>query len=253
MYKRKRCYHSDPYYCSKKSRHSKDESDSEEDDDKDKGIGIGVLKNLMNRKVDCIGNHIWFNDAVTNNSVSQLIKVINGRNFVFKQKQREMYYGNIVPNPMYLHINSCGGELQEGMAAADCIRNSNIPIYTIVEGEAASAATFMSVAGKKRFMTENSVILIHQLSAGAWGKMDELEDEHENNKFFMEKIYSLYSKYTKISRKRLEKTMKRDIWWGVDKALKYGFVDGVYTNEENAEKILGPEDKVDSDGEDGDE
>lgn len=237
MYKRKRCRHSDLYFCSKKRRHSKEDSGSKEDENNEKGIGIGVLKNVMNRNVDSIGNHIWFNDSVTNNSVSQLIKVINGKNFVFEQKQREMYDGTLIPKPIYLHINSCGGELQEGMAAVDCIRNSKIPIYTIVEGEAASAATFMSVAGKKRFMTENSVILIHQLSAGAWGKMDELEDEHENNKFFMEKIYSLYSKYTNISRKRLEKIMKRDIWWGVDKAIKYGFIDGIYTNEEDAEKV----------------
>jgi len=120
------------------------------------------------------------------------------------------------------------------MAAVDAIRNSKIPIYTIIEGEAASAATFLSVSGKKRFMTENSVLLIHQLSAGAWGKMEELEDEHKNNKFFMEKIYSLYSKYTKISRKQLEKIMKHDIWWGIDKAINYGFVDAIYMGEEES-------------------
>ena len=87
------------------------------------------------------------------------------------------------------------------MAAVDCIRNSKIPIYTIIEGRAASAATFMSIAGKKRYITENSVLLIHQLSSGMWGKMSELEDELENNKFFMEKIYSIYSKYTTIPKK----------------------------------------------------
>lgn len=253
MYKRKRCRYNEPYVCSKKRRRMKEESDIEDEEDKDKGgIGIGVFKNLMNRKIDCIGNHIWFNDDITNSSVSQLIKIISGRNFVFEQKRIEMFYCKIEPTPIYLHINSYGGELQEGMAAVDAIRNSKIPIYTIIEGEAASAATFLSVAGKKRFMTENSVLLIHQLSGGAWGKMEELEDEHENNKFFMEKIYSLYSKYTKISRRRLEKIMKRDIWWGFDKAIKYGFVDAIYTGEEEAEKISAPDARVDS-GDEGDD
>ena len=233
MFKRKRCYYKEPYTCSKKQKKSKEESDSEDDEEKEKGIGIGVLKNLMNRKIDSIGNHIWFNDDVTNNSVSQLIKIISGRNFVFEQKKREMFYCKLKPTPLYLHINSCGGDLQEGMAAVDAIRNSKIPIYTIIEGEAASAATFLSVAGKKRFITENSVLLIHQLSAGAWGKMEELEDEYENNKFFMEKIYSLYSKYTKISKKELRKIMKHDIWWSADKAIKYGVVDAIYKGEEN--------------------
>ena len=119
------------------------------------------------------------------------------------------------------------------MAAVDAIKNSKIPIHTIIEGQAASAATFLSVAGEKRYMTENSVLLIHQLSSGCWGTMHELEDEHENNKFFMEKIYSLYSKYTTISRTNLKKIMKHDIWWDVKKAMKHGFVDEIYYGDES--------------------
>ena len=228
MQKRKYIYHSSQ--ISKKHKKAKDESDSEDEDEKEKGIGIGMLKSLLNSKVDSIGNHIWFNDDVTGDSVSKLIKVINARNFLFEQKQREIFYGKLEPKPLYLHINSDGGEIHEGMAAVDCIRNSKIPIYTIIEGRAASAATFMSIAGKKRYITENSVLLIHQLSSGMWGKMTELEDEHENNKFFMEKIYSIYSKYTTVPKKELKNIMKRDIWWDSEKALKYGFVDEFFTS-----------------------
>jgi ATP-dependent Clp endopeptidase proteolytic subunit ClpP len=228
MQKRKYIYHSSQ--ISKKHKKAKDESDSEDEDEKEKGIGIGMLKSLLNSKVDSIGNHIWFNDDVTGDSVSKLIKVINARNFLFEQKQREIFYGKLEPKPLYLHINSDGGEIHEGMAAVDCIRNSKIPIYTIIEGRAASAATFMSIAGKKRYITENSVLLIHQLSSGMWGKMTELEDEHENNKFFMEKIYSIYSKYTTVPKKELKNIMKRDIWWDSEKALKYGFVDEIFTS-----------------------
>lgn len=235
MSKRQYNYHSSQPFCSKKHKKSKEESDSEDEDEKEKGIGIGMLKSLLNSKVDSIGNHIWFNDDVESDSVSKLIKVINARNFVFEQKQREIFYGKLEPKPLYLHINSDGGAIHEGMAAVDCIRNSKIPIYTVIEGRAASAATFMSIAGKKRYITENSVLLIHQLSSGMWGKMSELEDEHENNKFFMEKIYSIYSKYTSVPKKELKNIMKRDIWWGADKALKYGFVDAIYTNAEHEE------------------
>lgn len=234
MTKRKYIYHSSlssqnsKFVCRKKQNKSKEESDSEGDDEK--GVEFGMLKSLLNSKVDSIGNHIWFNDDITSDSVSKLIKVINYRNFIFEQKQREIFYGKLEPKPLYLHINSDGGSVHEGMAAVDCIRNSKIPIYTIIEGRAASAATFMSIAGKKRYITENSILLIHQLSSGMWGKMTELEDEHENNKFFMEKIYSIYSKYTTVPKKELKNIMKRDIWWDADKALKYGFADDIYTS-----------------------
>lgn len=225
--KRKYCY-----YNNKHNKRNKRNEESEDEESEDEGVGIGILNNVMKKKIDCIGNHIWFNDEISNNSVSQLIRIINGRNFIFNQKKKETFYGRLEPKPIYLHINSLGGDLQEGMAAVDCIRNSKIPIYTIIEGSAASAATFLSVVGKKRFITENSVLLIHQLSAGSWGKMNELEDDYENNKFFMEKIYSLYSKYTSITRKKLEKIMKRDIWWNAEKAIQYGFVDQIYTGDE---------------------
>ena len=227
--KRKYCY-----YNNKHNKRNKRNEESEDEESEDEGVGVGILNSVMKKKIDCIGNHIWFNDEISNNSVSQLIRIINGRNFIFNQKKKETFYGRLEPNPIYLHINSLGGDLQEGMAAVDCIRNSKIPIYTIIEGSAASAATFLSVVGKKRFITENSVLLIHQLSAGSWGKMNELEDDYENNKFFMEKIYSLYSKYTSITRKKLEKIMKRDIWWNAEKAIQYGFVDQIYTGDEES-------------------
>ena len=219
------------FQCIKKS---KNESDSESDNDSDKNLT--AIKNLLNNKVECIGNHIWFNGDVDNSSISKLIKLINAKNFLYNQQVKNMYFAKLEPLPLYLHINSDGGCIKNAMAAVDCIKNSSIPIYTIIEGGAASAATFMSVAGKKRFITENSVLLIHQLSSGMWGTMSQIEDDYENNKFFMEKIYSIYNKYTTISRSRLEKILKRDIWWNAKKAIKYGFVDQIYRGDNRDNK-----------------
>jgi ATP-dependent protease ClpP protease subunit len=237
FYSRKRPNYSLPNskcYSNKKQKKSKNASDSESESEKDnkQGIGLGALNSLPT-KVDCIGNHIWFNDDVENESVNKLIKIINAKNFIFNQKVKEIFFGKIEPFPIYLHINSEGGNIPDALAAVDCIRNSKIPIYTIIEGKAASAATFLSVAGKKRFITENSVLLIHQLSSGMWGTMAQLEDDHENNKFFMEKVYSIYTKYTTISRRRLEKILKKDIWWDSEKAIKYGFVDQIYRGDDS--------------------
>jgi ATP-dependent protease ClpP protease subunit len=236
-----RSQYNSKFYSNKKQKKSKDDSDSETENEKDKekeeGIGLGALNSLAT-KVDCIGNHIWFNDDVENESVNKLIKIISAKNFIFNQKVKEIYFGTIEPVPIYLHINSDGGNIPDALAAVDCIRNSKIPIYTIIEGNAASAATFLSVAGKKRFITENSVLLIHQLSSGMWGTMAQLEDEHVNNKFFMEKIYSIYDKYTRISRRRLEKILKKDIWWGAEKAIQYGFADQIYRGEEDSSQVV---------------
>jgi len=224
----KRYRYNNRYISSKKKRKHSENSDSEDDNDEKK---IDILSQLLNKKIDCIGRHIWFNNSVTNSSISKLIKLIERKNFEFSQLEKKIFNGKIEPLPLYLHINSYGGDLQEGLLAADCIINSRIPIYTIIEGKAASAATFLSICGKKRFMTENSTILIHQLSSGFWGKFQEMQDEQKNNEFFMTKMYDFYSRYTTIPKKKLKKVMRHDLWWDISTAIKYGFVDKMYKRE----------------------
>ena len=61
-----------------------------------------------------------------------------------------------------LHINSYGGSVFAGFAALDYIKSSKVPVNTIINGCAASAATLMSVVGTERYMHEHSFMLIHQ-------------------------------------------------------------------------------------------
>ena len=52
---------------------------------------------------------------------------------------------DIKPINIYLHINSFGGSLFAAFSTIDTIINSQIPIISIVEGAAASAATLISI------------------------------------------------------------------------------------------------------------
>ena len=51
----------------------------------------------------------------------------------------------------------------------DVIERSPTPIYTYIDGYAASAATLISIAGHKRFMGKHSLMLLHELSGGNEG------------------------------------------------------------------------------------
>ena len=68
---------------------------------------------------------------------------------------------NIKNIPIYLHINSFGGSLYDAYAALDTIKNLRVPIYSVIEGCAASAGTIISVVCNKRFIGENAHMLIH--------------------------------------------------------------------------------------------
>jgi ATP-dependent Clp endopeptidase proteolytic subunit ClpP len=134
---------------------------------------------------------------------------------------------NVECTPIRLYINSEGGELSSALSIVDLIERSEVPIHTIIEGEAASAATLISVVGHKRFITKNSHMLIHQVRGGMWGKMQEFEEEILNMKMYSDKLIQIYKKTTHLSEEKLTKILKKDILWDSKKCLKYGLVDAI--------------------------
>ena len=126
-----------------------------------------------------------------------------------------------------LHINSYGGSLFAGLATVDVIRNLKSDVHSIIEGAAASAATIISVACNKRFMGKYSKMLIHQLSAGVYGKYNELEDDMVNNAHLMETIKSIYKAYTNVPMKKLNEILKHDLWFDSKTCLELGLVDEI--------------------------
>jgi ATP-dependent protease ClpP protease subunit len=178
-----------------------------------------------NRRITRDGNHIYFHSEVDRGAVFEMTAQI-----------RKAEIENIVmahklctdPIPIYLHISSYGGSVFDALTAIDVIKGCKVPVHTIIEGASASAGTLMSVVGTKRYIRPNAHMLIHQLSAGSWGKMCELEDEYENNKLLMKKILEIYKEHANIPKKHLNEVLKHDLWWEADKCIKYGLVDEIW-------------------------
>ena len=126
-----------------------------------------------------------------------------------------------------LRIKSAGGEIFSALSTIDVIRNLKCDVYTYVDGCAASAATLLSICGKKRFIGKNAFMLIHQLSAGSTGKFKELEDSFENCKVVMKLLKDIYKQYTKINMKTLNEILDHDLWLDASTCLNYGLVDEV--------------------------
>jgi len=123
-----------------------------------------------------------------------------------------------------------------GYLASDIIKTSNVPIYTIVEGYAFSAATHFSVVGQKRFITENSVMLIHQLSAyGGGGPYEKIKDEAQNSELLMVRMKKLYlgNTHGKMKKNELDKLLTKDIFLDAQDCVRLGLVDEIYTGEHN--------------------
>lgn len=208
----------------KKTKKGDDGSDDEEVD-----IGALLKANFggMDQSITRDGNHIYFYSEVSRDSVFQL-------NMLLKEAEEENLIqsmrNHIKPIPIFLHINSYGGEIYAALSTIDVIQSSRVPVHTICEGAIASAGTLISVVGAKRYMRPNAYLLIHQLSSSFWGKMQEIEDEYVNLKGLMKKIKKIYKQHCTIPKKELKEILKHDLWWEYDKCLEYGLVDGLWLN-----------------------
>jgi ATP-dependent protease ClpP protease subunit len=187
---------------------------------------IEQLKSLMaNDTADKDKNHIYFYTDVDQSTCLDLNRKINDLN---KELLKYSIEYDCEPPNIYLHINSNGGCLLSALGTVDTIRNSRVPIVSIIEGCAASAATIISMACHKRYITANSFMLIHQLSTSAYGKYEEIKDDFMNDTKFMERLYSLYRTHTKMTDTKIKSIMTRDIWWDSDECTENGLVDAIW-------------------------
>lgn len=172
-----------------------------------------------------IGNNIYFYEDIHSKSVLTLNKEIKllENTFLLEQIQRNQSFAS----PINLYIMSAGGSIMPTLSAVDTILNCRVPINTIVDGCCASAATLLSIVGKRRFMKRNSLMMIHQLTASTFGKYVEIQDDMKNINQWMDIMRDIYKRYTMLPIKNLNEILKHDLWWKAEACLKYGMVDEI--------------------------
>ena len=153
-------------------------------------------------------NKIYYYSGVGRGSCSELNKKIGELEGKYLGTAQSL---GIDPPTIKLFINSGGGSVVGGIASMDTILRTKVPVHTYVDGLAASAATFLSVVGDYRFMSQHSYMLIHQLSSTFWGTYANFEDEKKNLDLMMKTIKDVYKKYTKVPMKKLDEILKHDL------------------------------------------
>ncbi len=171
------------------------------------------------------GNEIYFYSEISMGTVFALNKAISDL-----EKQLLITQINLdLPTPpaMKLFINSDGGEIFSAFTAIDRIKTCRVPVYTYVDGIAASAATLISISAKKRYIGKNSVMLVHQLRSWCGGTHENFKDEAKNLEMLSEKIQNIYLEYTKFTRDDLKEILKHDIYLSAEECIKYGLADEI--------------------------
>lgn len=198
------------FFFSKRARRHEDD-DNEEDERDEEKLGVRVC-----------GNRILFYCDVTQETVTELVAKLQ------EVSTKLLAQHNSAPNPIILHINSDGGCLFSGLAAMDHVRTCVVPVHTVIDGFCASAATFIAVAGAKRYVQRHAWLLIHQMRTGFWGTSSELRDEAQNCEHMMRAIKRVYSTYSTMSAKKVAEIIQRELYFDSAECVKLGIADAIY-------------------------
>lgn len=134
--------------------------------------------------------------------------------------------------PIQLIFNSPGGNVFAGLALYDALKDiqnkEHVEIVTVARGMAASMAGILLQAGSKRIISENSWILIHEVSDIASGTTSELEDEVMLTKRLQKRLINILAERSTMTDKQIDKKWKRKDWWlEAQEAVDLGFADEV--------------------------
>jgi len=179
--------------------------------------------------ISVLNDHVYFYTGIDPDSAMLLNGILQDLSMRLAPTAFSSMQEVGVPSPIWLHINSHGGEVFSSFAIADTIERIAhvVPIITIIEGCAASGATLMSISGTRRLIRKNAFMLVHELSTGAQGKYTELQDNMVSNKEIMRTIKTWYAEKTKIPVAEMDQILSHDVWWNAKKCLKYGLVDAI--------------------------
>ena len=126
-----------------------------------------------------------------------------------------------------LHVNSPGGDVFDGIAIYNAIRNHPADVTVRIEGLAASAASFIAMAGDTIVIERNAQMMIHDASGLAWGnaavmrEMADLLDKCSDN------IADIYAQRTGRDLALWRADMLEETWYSADEALEAGLVDEI--------------------------
>ena len=127
-------------------------------------------------------------------------------------------------------IDSYGGQVYSLMSMVAAIEASDLPVATIVEGKAMSCGAVLLTFGEQgmRFAAPNATVMIHDVSSGGHGKIEELKADVKEAERLDEKIFTMMArncgKKDDYFKKKVFTKKHADWFMDAEEAKKHGLV-----------------------------
>lgn len=147
---------------------------------------------------------------------------INAQDFIRDLKQ----LGDQI-SQIRVRINSDGGEVFDGIAIYNALKNHRANVTVEVYGLAASIASIIAMAGDKVIMPANTFLFIHDPLAVVIGDAAEMRDMADSLDKIAGALQSTYMIKTGKSAEEVQTWMNGDTWFTAAEALDAGLADEV--------------------------
>lgn len=151
----------------------------------------------------------WWGDG---NPAAQLVKDINALDV----------------SEIQLHINSPGGDVYEGLAILNALRQHKARVIVTVDGLAASAASFIAMAGDEVVMARNSELMIHDAWGICIGPAEDMTRTGADLNRISDNIASIYAdRASGTDTAAFRALMLAETWFSAQEAVDAGLADRV--------------------------
>ena len=198
-------------------------------------IDIPVIENIKNDDTLLPEEYTYWKDRENrtfyidylideNYNLMELGKIIIQMNMAERDIPKEQL------KPIYIFIQTPGGDSGQSDVFCDILITSRIPIITVAMGIAMSAGFEILIAGHKRYAFRRSQTMVHAGYANIQGTQDQVDEAQKNNKRQMIETKNYILSRTNIDEKLYNRNKKKDWYICGDDLVKYHIVDKLINN-----------------------
>jgi ATP-dependent protease ClpP protease subunit len=126
-----------------------------------------------------------------------------------------------------LRVSSPGGDVFDGVAIYNALKNHPATVNVIIDGLAASAASFICQAGDRIAIARNAQMMIHEAHAVAVGNSKDMAAMTQLLETWSDNIADMYAQRAGGTVADWRARMRAETWYTAEEAVKAGLADEV--------------------------
>lgn len=131
-----------------------------------------------------------------------------------------------------VRINSEGGDVFDGKAIYSLLAEHPAEVTVYIDGLAASAASYIAMAGNEIVIAEGAFVMIHEARGGMWGTAGEHRRLADTIETVNASLAQTYVDRTGNTAAQVAAWMAEETWFTAAEALQHGFADRVAANQQ---------------------